>query len=124
MDAKLAEVLTHEGVVTIITWTEGSEPNAVGTWNSYIHVDAAERLLIPVAGMTVAQQNLAVNDRIILMLGAREVEGFNGYQGTGFNIQGTAVVEESGPAWDVIHADFPWAKKALVVTVASARQLL
>lgn len=36
------------------------------------------------------EEDLAVNDRIIVTLGAREVEGRNGYQGTGFRVEGKA----------------------------------
>ena len=44
---KLTEVLKHDGVVAIATLGQDG-PHMVNTWNSYIRITDAERILIPV----------------------------------------------------------------------------
>lgn len=117
LDGKLLEVLEKEGVVTIVTWGASPEPNAVCTWNSYVKTTEDDRLLIPVAGMKTAQENLALQEKLIIMLGSREVEGFNGYQGTG-------IVIDSGAEFDMMKNEFSFMKRLLEVKVLSAKQLL
>lgn len=39
--------------------------------------------------MHSTQEDIAVNNQLILTLAARQVEGFNGYQGSGFRINGS-----------------------------------
>lgn len=51
------------------------------------------------------------------MLGSREVEGFNGYQGTG-------IVIDSGAEFDMMKNEFSFMKRLLEVKVLSAKQLL
>ena len=58
------------------------------------------------------------------MLGSREVEGFNGYQGTGFEIKGTGIVIDSGAEFDMMKNEFSFMKRLLEVKVLSAKQLL
>lgn len=125
MDNKLQEVLKNEGVLTIVTWNGTNEPNTVATWNSYVRITEEETLLIPVAGMSTAQSNLNENPgNIILMLGSREVEGFNGYQGTGFEIKGTGTILSEGEKFDKMKEEFSFLNKVLEVKISSARQLL
>lgn len=124
MNEKLLEVLAHEGAVTIVTWSESTPPNAVCTWNSYIEVSEKDTLLIPVAGMTTARKNLAVQPELLVMLGSREVEGFNGYQGTGFEIKGKGTIREQGADFDFMKEKYGFMNALLEVEIDSARQLL
>lgn len=48
------------------------------------------------------EEDLAVNDRIIVTLGAREVEGRNGYQGTGFRVEGKSRLVSEGKEFDMM----------------------
>ncbi len=86
---KFLEVLKYEGVVSIVTWTE-KEANVTNTWNSYLELTEDGRILLPAAGLKSTEADLQVNDRVKVTLGSREVEGRDGYQGTGFKIEGTA----------------------------------
>ncbi len=86
--AKLLEVLSKEGVVAIVT--EGKEgAHLVNSWNSYIKITTDESLLVPVGGMKVTEANLQENNKVLVTIGSREVEGFHS-KGTGFLITGTA----------------------------------
>lgn len=120
---KLKKVLSYEGVVSITTWTEAG-PYVTNTWNSYTETTDDDRILIPAAGMTSTEEDLAVNANLILTAGTREVEGFNGYKGTGFRITGTAAMIEKGDEFDMMKEKYPFLRKVLEVKVKEAKQLL
>lgn len=123
LSEKFYEVLNHEGVVSITSWgTE--EPHVTNTWNSYLVMQDDKRMLIPAAGMTSTEKDIAVNNNIIITLGSREVEGFNHYQGTGFRLEGTAKFLDAGAAFDEMKEKFPFLNRVLEVTISSAKQLL
>jgi len=119
---KFSEVLTHEGVVSIMSW--GVEPHLVNTWNSYLVVTADERILIPAYGFRKTEKNIVVNNKIKISLGSKEVLGFKDYPGTGFIIEGTAAYIESGEEFDMMKEKFSWLTRVLEITVESAKQML
>ncbi len=119
---KFSEVLTHEGVVSIMSW--GVEPHLVNTWNSYLVVTADERILIPAYGFRKTEKNIVVNNKIKISLGSKEVLGYKDYPGTGFIIEGTAAYIESGEEFDMMKEKFSWLTRVLEITVESAKQML
>lgn len=80
--------------------------------------------MIPAAGMASIENDVKENDEVILTLAARKVEGFNGYQGTGFRITGTAEFLDQGDYFNQVHDKYPFANRALVVNVKESKQLL
>ena len=120
---KFFEVIRNEGVVSIVSWGN-AEPHLTCTWNSYLVVTDDERILIPAAGMKKTEANVEVNNRVQLALGTRNVEGYNGYQGTGFRIEGTAKFLTEGADYDMMYKKYPFIRSVLEVTVNSAKQLL
>lgn len=123
LNEKFYEVINHEGSVSITSWTEKGA-HVTCTWNTYLQVIEDNKILIPAAGMTSTESDLKENNEIILTMAAREVEGFNGYQGTGFRISGTAEFLDEGEYFDKVHEKYPFANRALVVDVKDAKQLL
>ncbi len=119
---KFYEVLTHEGVVSIMSW--GVEPHLVNTWNSYLVVTEDERILIPAYGFRKTQKNVEVNSNVKISLGSKEVLGYNDYQGTGFLVEGTARYLESGEEYDMMKNKFSLLTRVLEITVDKAKQLL
>ena len=119
---KFSEVLTHEGVVSIMSW--GVEPHLVNTWNSYLVVTADERILIPAYGFRKTEKNIVVNNKVKISLGSKEVLGYKDYPGTGFIIEGTAAYIESGEEFDMMKEKFSWLTRVLEITVESAKQML
>ena len=119
---KLMEVLQHEGVVAIATLGQDG-PHMVNTWNSYVQITDAGRILIPVGFMRRTEANIASNDQVLITLGSREVTGNMG-PGTGFLIKGTASMETSGPDFEVIKARLPWARAVMAVSASSIQQTL
>ena len=120
---KFFEVIRNEGVVSIVSWGH-AEPHLACTWNSYLVVTDDGRILIPAAGMKKTEANVGVNNRILLALGTRNVEGFNGYQGTGFRIEGRAKFLTTGPDYEMMHQKYPFIRSVLEVTVDVAKQML
>ena len=123
LNEKFFEVLKYEGVVSIVSWGSTEEANITNTWNSYL-VIRDNRILLPAAGMNSTEADVAVNNKVKVTLGAREVEGFNNYQGTGFLINGTASFIESGEEFDMMKEKFPFLRKVLEIKVNSSKQLL
>lgn len=122
LNQALLDVLSHEGVVAIVTQGD-NEPHVVNTWNSYVNVTDDGKLIIPVGRMQKTQANVEKNNRVKLTCGSREVQGLQ-YMGTGFLVEGQAQIEQAGSHFDLIKAKFPWARAALVITVESATQTL
>ena len=118
----LNEILRHEGVAAIATL--GDEPHLVNTWNSYIELTDEHHLLIPVGGMHQTQSNIAVNPKVLLTVGTREVTGKQGHPGVGFLITGTAEFLSSGDDFDRVKAKFGWVRAALKITVGGVTQTL
>ncbi len=119
---KLLELLTYEGVVAIAT--QGEEgPHLVNTWNSYVQVTGDGRLLIPAGYMKTTEANIAKDNKVLITLGSREVEGNHG-PGTGFLIKGTAVFQTAGTNFEAVKQRYPWARASLEVTITSATQTL
>lgn len=121
---KFYEVLKHEGVVSITSWTKGGEPHVTNTWNSYLVVTDDERILVPAAGLKSTEGDFAENNKLIVTLGAREVMGVNDYQGTGFRLEVTGKFMDNGTEYDMMKEKYPFINRVLELTVISAKQLL
>ena len=119
---KFLEVLTHEGIVSIMSW--GVEPHLVNTWNSYLVITEDERILIPAYGFRKTEKNVLVNNKIKISLGSKNVLGFKDYPGTGFIIEGTANYIETGEEFDMMKEKYSWLTRVLEITVDTAKQML
>jgi len=116
------EVLKHEGVVAIVSW--GVEPHVVNTWNSYLAITSDERILIPAYGFRKTEENVKVNNKVKLTVGAKEVLGYRDYQGTGFLVNGTARYLTEGEDHAMMKEKFSWLTRVLEITVDTAKQML
>ena len=97
---KFKETLKYEGSVSLTSWGAEKSPHVTGTWISYLQLTSDERILAPAAGMHYLEEDIKVNDTIYLMLGVREVEGKNGYQGIGFRVSAKAKLISNGPEFE------------------------
>jgi len=122
LSEKFYEVLSKEGVVSIMSW--GVEPHLVNTWNSYLVVTEDERILIPAYGFRKTEKNVEVNSTVKISLGSKEVVGYNDYQGTGFLVEGSARYLESGEEYDQMKSKFSFLTRVLEITVEKAKQML
>jgi hypothetical protein len=122
LNEKLLEVISHEGVVAIVSWNN-NEAHVVNTWNSYVNATEDGKLLIPAAGMRKTQRNVAQNSKVKVTIGSKEVMGHM-YMGTGFLIEGTGKFLESGLDFDMMKEKFSFLSRVLEITVTSAKQTL
>lgn len=121
---KFYEIIAHEGVFTIMSWGAHEQPNMAHTWNSYLIITEDKRILLPAGGLKITEENVAKNNHVIIAVASKEVEGKNGYQGTGLHLDATAEFVTAGPDFEAIHARFPWARSAMALTVTASKQLL
>ncbi|KAF5035572.1 FMN-binding protein [anaerobic digester metagenome] len=121
-DQIFKDVVSKEGVVSIVTCAE-NEAHVVNTWNSYLHLTEDGKILIPAWKMRKTEKNVQLNDKVLLTLGSKEVQGKMG-PGTGFLIEGTAKFISSGPDFDMMKAKFAFQTRLLEVTVTSVKQTI
>ncbi|AGK96371.1 pyridoxamine 5'-phosphate oxidase family protein [Clostridium pasteurianum] len=122
LNEKLLEVISHEGVVAIVSCSN-NEAHVVNTWNSSVNTTEDGRLLIPAGGMRKTQKNVELNNKVKVTIGSNEVMGYK-FMGTGFLIEGTAKFIESGSEFDMMKQKFPFISRVLEITVTSAKQTL
>lgn len=121
LNEKFFEVLTHEGVVAIVSCGDNGA-HVVNTWNSYLVIEDG-KILIPAAGMRKTQKNVEQNQNVQITLGSKEVMGYRS-MGTGFLIEGTAEFIEAGTTYDKMKEKFAFLSRVLQITVTSAKQTL
>lgn len=119
---KLLEVLKHEGVVAIATQGEKGI-HMVNTWNSYLKITNDGRMIGPVGGMKVTELNIHENNKIVMTLGSREVQGFHS-KGTGFLVHGTAAFIFEGQEFNELKQTYSWARAMLEIKPDSITQTL
>ena len=121
-DERFMEVVGKEGVVAIVSCAEG-EAHAVNTWNSYLVFQDKNKILIPAWKMLETEKKITKNNKVLLTLGTKEVEGRMG-PGTGYLIKGTAKFLRSGPEVDMMKSKYSFLTRVLEVTVSSVEQTL
>ena len=115
----LKRVMQNEGVVAIVA--QGKEfPHVVNTWHSYVKV-GNDSFIVPVGGMQGMEEALHHDDRVLVTVGSKEVEGLHG-MGTGFLLSGHAKMVFDGDAYDVAKESYPWARAIMKITILSATQ--
>ena len=119
---KFFEVISHEGVVSIISWGKG-EPHVANTWNSYLALTKDNKILIPAAGMVKTEANLKENNKVKMTLGSKEVQG-HFTQGAGFRLEGTAKFISLGEEYDMMKEKFPFLTRVLEITLTEIEQTL
>lgn len=116
------EVLKKEGVVSITSWANDNV-HVSNTWNSYIRITKDNRILIPAAWFTVTQKNVDVNNKVIVTLGSKEVEGKMG-MGTGFVVEGTAKFLTEGTDFDMMKEQYSFLTRVFEVTPSVIKQTI
>ena len=119
---KFFEVISHEGVVSIISWGKG-EPHVANTWNSYLTLTKDNKILIPAAGMVKTEANIKENNKVKMTLGSKEVQG-HFTQGAGFRLEGTAKFISLGEEYDMMKEKFPFLTTVLEITLTEIEPTL
>jgi len=119
---KFREVISKEGVVSIVSCADG-EAHVVNTWNSYLVTPSDGRILIPAWKMRKTEKKTLKNNKVLLTVGSKEVDGLMG-PGTGFFLEGTAKFINSGDEFDMMKNKFPFLTRVLEVTATSLKQTI
>ena len=120
LSEKIKSILKHEGVVTVVAQGEDF-PHVVNTWNSFVLV-YDNYLIVPVGGMTHMEAILKKNNRIIVVIGSKEVEGLHG-EGAGFHINATANISYEGSEYKIIREKFAWARAIMKIDLIDFKQV-
>ncbi|MDA8307839.1 MAG: pyridoxamine 5'-phosphate oxidase family protein [Deltaproteobacteria bacterium] len=119
---KFREVTGKEGIVAIVSCSDG-EAHVVNTWNSYLVMPDDKRLLIPAWKMRETEKKTLKNNKVLLTIGTKELDGRMG-PGTGYLLEGTARFVNSGAEFDMMKSRFSFLTRVLEVTVTSMDQTL
>ncbi len=119
---KFREVTGKEGIVAIVSCSDG-EAHVVNTWNSYLVMPDDKRLLIPAWKMRETEKKTLKNNKVLLTIGTKELDGRMG-PGTGYLLEGTARFVNSGTEFDMMKSRFSFLTRVLEVTVTSMDQTL
>ena len=122
LNEKFLETISHEGVVSIVTWTT-ENVHIANTWNSYLTVISDDTFLIPAAWMKKTEENTKENNKVKLTLGSKEVMGTIG-MGAGFSIEGEASFLSSGTEYEMMKEKFPFLTQVLQIKVTSLKQTI
>lgn len=122
MTNEFKELLTHEGVVSIVSWAN-SDAHVVNTWNSYLLLEGDNKLYIPVYGMRKTEKNVDINNNVKLTFGSKEVMGYQS-MGCGYRMEGTAKFITEGDVVNQMKEKFAWANRVLEVTVVELVQTI
>lgn len=121
MNKKFLEVMQHEGPVTIVS-PYIYPASIVNTWMSYVQIDQEHDILyIPAAGMNSIESDFKTDNRLIIVVGSKEVEGTMG-PGAGFHIHGRGEFISDGYIMNQIKNKFPWIRKVLKVSIEQVEQ--
>lgn len=116
---KLRSVMQNEGAVAIIAQGKVS-PHVVNTWHSFVTVNS-DNFIIPVGGMTTMEEVLTHDNKVVVTVGSRDVEGLHG-AGAGFLLSGNATIVYDGEECILIKKSFPWARAMMKIMITNVTQ--
>lgn len=117
---KLKEVMSKEGAMAIVA--KGDDfPHVVNTWHSYVHIVDESKFIVPVAGMNKMEKVLSNDNRVLVTVGSKEVEGLYG-MGAGFLIEGTAKMITEGDEYAYMQGLFVWARAIMQINITNVTQ--
>lgn len=115
----LKSIMQKEGTVAIVA--QGKDfPHVVNTWHSFVTVNS-DYFIVPVGGMNTMEEILSHDNRVLVTVGSREVEGLHG-AGAGFLLFGNATIIYDGDECELIKKNYPWARAMMKIMVTHATQ--
>ena len=86
-------------------------------------IQDGDTILVPVAGFSGTEKNLAGDSRVEMLWASRQVQGKHG-PGNGCKAKGNGQIQTSGKHADAAKAKFPWARGVLVVKIQEINEQL
>ncbi len=121
MNELVKRILENEGVVSVVAQGENF-PHMVNNWNSFLKYED-NLLFLPVGGMNTMEEILKKDNRVIVALGSKEVDGLNGPgSGAGCIIEGTAQIRDDIDEYKNIKSKFEWARAVMQIDISHIRQ--
>lgn len=119
MNEKIENILKYEGVFSIVA--KGDDfPHIVNTWNSYV-IFKNDEFFIPVAGMNKMEEFLKKENKVIVVIGTKELMGLYG-MGMGIKIMGQASILTDTKEHEDLKAKFEWARAVMKIEILESYQ--
>ena len=119
MNEKIESILKYEGVFSVVAKGEDF-PHIVNTWNSYVIFKNVE-IFVPVAGMNKMQELLKKDNRVIVVIGTKELMGLHG-MGMGVKIIGYASISSDTKEYKDLKAKFEWPRAVMKIEILESYQ--
>ena len=119
MNSKIESILNHEGILSIVAKDEDF-PHIVNTWNTFV-IFKDNNLFVPVGGMNKMEEILEKDNRVIVVIGTRELMGLHGL-GIGIKIIGKAIISQDIKECEIIKNKYEWARAVMKIEIMEAYQ--
>lgn len=119
MNSKIESILNHEGIFSIVAKDEDF-PHIVNTWNTFV-IFKDNNLFVPVGGMNKMEEILEKDNRVIVVIGTKELMGLYG-MGIGVKIIGHASILTDIKEHEDLKAKFEWARAVMKIEILEAYQ--
>ncbi|WP_418185820.1 FMN-binding protein [Aliarcobacter vitoriensis] len=119
MKKKIESILNYEGVFSVVA--KGDDfPHIVNTWNSYV-IFKNNEIFVPVAGMFKMEESLKNDNKVIVVIGTKELMGLHG-MGMGVKIIGKAFIQNDIKEYEDIKSKFEWARAVMKIEILESYQ--
>lgn len=119
MNEKIENILNYEGVFSVVAKGE-KFPHIVNTWNSFVSFKD-NNLFIPVGGMKIMEDILKNENRVIVVIGTKELEGLHG-MGIGVKIIGKAEIFQDIEEYEAMKTKFEWVRAVMKIEIIEVYQ--
>ncbi|MDN5105458.1 FMN-binding protein [Aliarcobacter butzleri] len=119
MNSKIESILNHEGIFSIVAKDEDF-PHIVNTWNTFV-IFKDNNLFVPVGGMNKMEEILEKDNRVIVVIGTRELMGIHG-PGIGIKIIGKAEIFQDIEEYEAMKNKYEWARAVMKIEIMEAYQ--
>ncbi len=119
MEEKIKEVLKYEGVFSIVAAGDNF-PHIANSWNSFTYYKD-NQIFVPVGIMNKMQECLKKDNRVIVVIGTRDIEGLYG-MGMGIKIFANAFIEDDTKEFEELKKRFEWARAIMRLEITDSYQ--
>jgi predicted pyridoxine 5'-phosphate oxidase superfamily flavin-nucleotide-binding protein len=126
LDEKCREVVEKTEWIAITTSSEEG-PHTVAAWGYRLRklgIRDGGIIVLPAGKYIQTEDNLKKDSRIQLLIASSEVQRTDGKKGQGYRISGRGEVQTEGAMANLVKAEFPWARGALVIRIEKAEALI
>lgn len=125
LDEKCREVIEKTEWVSITTSSKEG-PHTVAAWGYRLRKMGIREgaIVLPAGKYIQTEQNLKEDSRIQLLIASGEAQRADGKKGQGYRISGRGEIQLEGAMADLVKAEFPWARGAIVARIEKIEALI